>query len=295
MGDPVKKALLAVLLLAAAALLAAPAQAVQYNNIRLDPSQGYLRMGLNDSMVINVQLMDENSPVGVPGVPIAMSFKAGEDFVTFDNALFVTNDTGQGSAVMRLNPDNLPARYKLPIAVMVEASVIGNANVFGVTMIYITSTGPIWGYVVDDRGSTITGARITVTTPDGKPFPGGPFTSSDGTGSPMGYFRIDNLPVELLSGYSTLVATKNGFQGTTTAEAGDRNNPYQITINGYRDTIDVPSIVLNNSNATATPVPAPVDQPGTQARPTTMTATILMAIALITVVYIGLKAYRRMF
>jgi hypothetical protein len=293
-GDPVKKVFIAALILAAAALFAMPAAASpQYDSMTMDSSQTYLRLGFDDTITVYVHLMDQDFPSGAANVPIAMKFRTGNDYVMYEdnNALVITNDTGEGSAVIRLNPQDQPERLKLPLQVMVQATVIGNDGVSTFTMIYITDTGPIKGYVIDDEGSTITGAQITVTTPDGKVFPGGPFKSNDET--PMGFYRIDNLPI-LPTGRDTLTATKGGYSGTRQAEPGYENIQNDITINGYHDTVDVPSIVTGNANNTVTPAPA---QTGTETptRPTTMTTTILIAIALITLVYIGLKAYRRMF
>jgi hypothetical protein len=289
-----KKVFIAALLLAAAALFAMPASAApQFDSMRMDVSQTYLRLGFDDAITVNVHLMDQGSLAGAANVPIAVNFRTGNDYVLFqDNkALIITNDTGEGSVVIRLNPQNQPERLKLPLQVMVEATVIGNDGISAFYMVYITAAGPIWGYVLDDAGGTITGAQITVTTPDGNVFPGGPYKSNEET--PMGYYRIDNLPI-MPTGRDTLTATKNGYTGTLPAEPGYESIRNDITIGGYHDTVDVPSIVTNNANATVTPTQVPADSE-TPTKPTTMTTTILVAIALITLVYIGLKAYRRMF
>jgi len=293
-GDPVKKVFIAALILAAAALSAMPAAAApQYDSMTMDASQSYLRLGFDDTITVNVHLMDHDFLSGAENVPIAVKFRTGNDYVMFgDNkALIITNGTGEGSAVIRLNPQNQPERLKLPQQVMVEATVIGNDGVSAFTMVYITGTGAIHGYVLDEDGGTITGARITVTTPDGKVFPGGPYQSNDET--PMGEFRIDNLPI-LPTGRDTLTASKGGYTGTRQAEPGYEDIRNDITIGGYHDTVDVPGIVTNNANATVTPTPVPAESE-TPTRPTTMTTTILVAIAIITLAYIGIKAYRRMF
>jgi len=289
-----KKVFIAALILAAAALFAMPAAAApQYDSMTMDTSQNYMRLGFNDTITVYVHLMDQKYPSGAANVPIAVNFRTGNDYVQIvdNNALIITNDTGEGSAVIQMNPANQPERMKLPLQVMVEASVIGNDGISAFTMVYIAGTGPIWGYVLDDSGGTITGAQIIVKTPDGQVFPGGPYKSNEET--PMGYYRIDNLPI-LPTGRDTLMAAKNGYTGTLQAEPGYESIRSDITISGYHDTVDVPSIVTNNANATATPTPVPGESE-TPAKPTTMTTTILIAIALITLVYIGLKAYRRMF
>ncbi len=290
-----KKMLAAALLLVAALALAPAADAAPFGKLTVDASQSYLRLGMNDTIVVTVHLLDGD---GVPSltadVPIAVDFVSGGEYATFESSLIVTNDTGQGSAVLRLKPDNPPESWKLPLPIMVKAYAIDNPGVSGNVMVYITSTGPIWGYVVDDFGSTITGARVTVTMPDGKLFPGN-FVSSSGAGAPMGQYRIDNLPVELY-GHYTLTATKNGYTGTRpSVDAGSENVRTDITISGYHDTVNVPSIINGNSNATATPTAVPGNESEPPTRPTTMTTTILIAIVLITLVYIGLKVYRRMF
>lgn len=282
-----KKVLIAALIVAAAALFAMPAAAApQSDSMTMDTSQSYLRLGFDDAITVTLHLSS-----GMANVPIVMKFRTGDDYVVFDKAMVVTDATGTGFNVMRLNPENPPERLKLPMQVMVEATVIGNDAINAFTMVYITSTGAIKGYVIDDEGSTITGAEITVTTPDGMVFPGGPFKSNDE--APMGFYRIDNLPI-LPTGRDTLTATKGGYTGTCQVEPGYESIQNDVTINGYRDTIDIPSIVTGNANNTVTLTPAPADSE-TPTRPTTMTTTILIAIALITLVYIGLKAYRKMF
>jgi hypothetical protein len=291
-GDPMKKVFIAALLVAAAALFAMPASAAQsYDSMTMDASQSYLRLGFDDSITVTVHLMNQKSPSGAENVPIAVRFKTADGYVVLDKPMVVTNATGQASAVVRLNASNQPSSMKLPMLVMVEAVVIGNDGISSFAMVYITNTGPIKGYILDDTGATITGALITVTTPDGKIFPGGPYRSNEET--PMGAYEIDNLPM-LPTGPDTLTATKNGYTGVRKAEPGLENVRNDITIGGYQETIDVPSIVTaGNANASATPTPVPDSQ--TPTKPTTKTTTILIAIALITLVYIGLKAYRRMF
>ena len=283
-GDPVKKVLIAALIVAAAALFAMPAAAEpQSDSMTMDTSQSYLRLGFDDAITITLHLSS-----GMANVPIVVKFGKGEDYLILDKAMVVTDATGTGYNVIRLNPENPPV---LPMNVWVEATVIGNDAISAFTTIYITNTGAIKGYVIDDEGSTITGAEITITTPDGMVFPGGPFKSNDET--PMGFYRIDNLPI-LPTGRDTLSATKGGYTGTCQVVPGYENIQNDVTIYGYRDTIDIPSIVTGNVNNTVSPAPAPTDSE-TPTRPTTMTTTILIAIALITLVYIGIKAYRRMF
>ncbi len=251
-GDPVKKVLIAALIVAAAALFAMPAAAEpQSDRMTMDTSQSYLRLGFDDAITITLHLSS-----GMADVPIVVKFRTGDDYVVLDKAMVVTDATGTGFNVMRLNPENPPERLKLPMQVMVEATVIGNDAINAFTMVYITSTGAIKGYVIDDEGSTITGAEITVTTPDGMVFPGGPFKSNDET--PMGFYRIDNLPI-LPTGRDTLTATKGGYTGTCQVEPGYENIQNDVTINGYRDTIDIPSIVTGNANNTVSPArPGPV-------------------------------------
>lgn len=294
-----KKYFIAAMILAAVALLAMPASATQYDSMTMDTSQSYLRLGFDDTITVTVRLMDHGSPARTADVPILVSFMVGGDYVQvvdketkLPKPMVVTNSNGEASACIMLNPDNLPERVKLPLLVWIEASVIGKKDVHAFSTIYITETGPILGYVLDDTGSTITGAEITVITQDGKVFPGGPFRSNEEP--PMGYYRIDNLPI-MPSGRDTLIATKNGFTGTRQAEPGSESIRYDITIGGYRDSIDISDIVTGIMNATATPAPATPAAPETPAKPTTKTTTILIAIALITVVYVGLKTYRRMF
>jgi hypothetical protein len=285
-GDPVKKVLIAALVVAAAALFAMPATAApRSDSMTMDTSQSYLRLGFNDAITITLHLSS-----GTPNVPIVTKFRTGDDYVIFDKAMVVTDSTGTGYNVMRLNPENLPQSLKLPMQVMVEATVIGNGAINAFTMVYITSTGAIHGYVIDDEGSTITGADITITTPDGVVFPGGPFKSNDET--PMGFYRIDNLPI-LPTGRDMLTATKGGYRGTCQVESGYENIQNDVVINGYRDIIDIPSIVTGNTN-TVSAIPT-LTSSEIPTRPTTMTTTILIAIAIITLVYIGLKSYRKMF
>lgn len=282
-----KKVLITALIVAAAALFAMPAAAASpSDSMTMDTSQSYLRLGFDDAITVTLHLSS-----GMANVPIVMKFGTGDSYVTFDKAMVVTDETGTGYNVIRLNTQNQPERLKLPMNVWVEATVIGHDAITTFTTIYITNIGAIKGYVIDDEGSTITGAEITVNTPDGTVFPGGPFKSNEE--APMGFYRIENLPI-LPTGRDTLTATKSGYTGTCQVEPGYENIQNDVTISGYRDTVDVPSIVTGNANNTVTQIPnsTPAETP---TRPTTMTTTILIAIALITLVYIGLKAYRKMF
>jgi hypothetical protein len=287
-----KKVFIAVLLLAAVAVFALPSSAAQYDKIRIDASQSYLRLGFNDSINLTVHLMDQGNPSATAGVNVLMKFKTGEDYINCTDYLIVTNDRGEGMTTISLKTENQPQHSRLPLLIWAEAVIMNNDGISNSSALYITNTGPIKGFVVTDNGGVITGARITVTTPDGALFPGGPFVSNENT--PMGEYRIDDLPM-LPSGLVTLVAEKNGHTGIKRAEPGfEGSTNNNIVLNGYRDNVDVPSIVFGNANVTVTPTPVP-DNPETPTKPTTMTTTILIAIALITLVYIGLKAYRRMF
>jgi len=287
-----KKVFIAALLLAAVALFAMPSSAAQYDKISMDASQSYLRLGFNDSITLTVHLMDQGNPSGAEGVNVLVKFKTGEEYINCSNYLITTDSMGEGRTTISLKSDNQPQRVRLPLLVWVEAVLMNNDGISDSNGVYITNTGPVKGYVIDDNGGVITGARITATTPDGNVFPGGPFTSNDNT--PMGEYRIEDLPM-LPSGPVTLVAEKNGYAGTRRAEPGfEGSTNNNIALNGYRENVDVPSIVISNANVTVTPSPVP-DNPETPTKPTTMTTTILIAIALITLVYIGLKAYRRMF
>jgi hypothetical protein len=287
-----KKVFIAALLLAAIALFAMPSSAVQYDKITMDASQSYLRLGFNDSVTLTVHLMDQGNPSGADGVNVLIKFKTGEEYINCSNYLITTDGRGEGTTTISLKTDNQPQRIRLPLLVWVEAVIMNNDGITASNGVYITNTGPIKGYVVDDNGGVITGARITATITDGSTFPGGPFISKEK--AIMGEYQIDDLPI-LPSGPVTLVAEKNGYTGSKRAEPGFEGSPNNnIAINGYRDNVDVPSIIINNSNATVTPAPIP-ENPETPTKPTTMTTTILIAIALITLAYIGLKAYRRMF
>ena len=287
-----KKVFIAVLLMAAVAIFAMPSSAAQYDKIRMDASQSYLRLGFNDSVNLTVHLMDQGNPSGTAGVNVLIKFKTGEEYIHCSNYLIVTDSSGEATTTINLITNNQPQRVRLPLLIWVEAVIMENDGISASSAVYITNTGPIKGFVVDDNGGVITGARITATTPDGNVFPGGPFVSNENT--PMGEYRIDDLPM-LPSGLVTLVTEKNGYTGVKRAEPGfEGNTNNNIVLTGYHDTVDVPSIVISNANATVTPTPVP-DNSETPAKPTTMTTTILIAIALITLVYIGLKAYRRMF
>jgi hypothetical protein len=286
------KAYLAVIILIMLAFTAAPACAAQCDAIRMDASQGYLRLDSDDAIVLTVHLLDRDGfPVRDPNVPVLLNFKSGEEFVIFEKQLAITNESGEGSAIVRLNAANQPERFRLPLMVMVEAVVIGNEKVRCTATVHVTSAGSVAGYVVNEDGSTITGANITARTPDGNVFPG-MFRSSDGAQSPMGYYLIDNLPVGI--GRHTLTASKNGFEGTLRAEAGYENIRQDIVIKDFVDNVDVTKIVTANTGS-PTPSPTATPVPDTPAKPTSMTTTILIAIILITLVYLGLKAYRRMF
>jgi hypothetical protein len=287
-----KKVFIAALLLAAIALFAMPSSAAQYDKITMDASQSYLRLGFNDSITMTVHLMDQGNPSGAEGVNVLIKFKTGEEYINCSNYLITTDGMGEGTTTIRLKSDNQPQHIRLPLLVWVEAVIMNNDGITASNGVYIANTGPIKGFVVDDNGGVITGARITATIPDGSAFPGGPFISKEK--AIMGEYQIDDLPM-LPSGLVTLVAEKNGYTGSKRAEPGfegSANN--NIVINGYRDNVDVPGIIINNSNVTVTPMPVP-ENPETPTKPTAMTTTILIAIALITLVYIGLKAYRRMF
>ncbi len=292
-----KRAFLAALALMALALFAMPATAAQYDGITVAVSQSYMRLGFDDTVVVTVQLNGGGVPIGIGGVPLKMSFLTGGDYVTFSNnessQLIATNASGTGTATIRLNPGKQPLRAQLPLRVMVEAISTDNDGIRDNENVFITGTGSIFGYVVDSSTSTITGAKITVHTPDGNVFPGGPYMSSDGSGSPMGYYQISNLPTGL-SDQNTLTAEKNGYVESIRAEAG-YDIRQDITIRAYRDTSTAIPTVTGIVNATLMPSPSPGSGADEPAKPTTMTTTIIIAIVLIALVYLGLKAYRRMF
>lgn len=290
-----KKILLAAIVALFLILSAAPAQAQYYDNIKMQASQSYLRMGLNDTITLTVQLYDNSNPAGAANVPVVLNFLSAQDYMIFDKQLIVTDEKGTGSTTFRINPDNPPERYKLPVLVQIEAATEFHRASINV---YITGTAPVSGYVVNDEMSIITGADITVKGPDGKPatYLTYPIQSSDGSGgSPMGYYRIDGLPTDV--GKYEITATKGGLNGTIRAEAGYEGARNDVTIKNYRDVVNISQIVANNQNpiptsVAITPTPGPTAEP---AKPTSMTTTIIVAIILIALVYIGLKAYRRMF
>ncbi len=289
-----KRAFLTVLALTALALFAVPAATAQFDSMTMDAPQSYLRLGFNDTITVTVHLTDDGSPAGIANVPVALNFVTGGDYVVFGNPLIITDSSGTGSTTVMVNPENTPEHYRLPLQVMIQAIAVDNDDIRCNVVLYVTDTGLIRGYVVDDSMSTITGANITVLTPDGKVFKGGSYVSSDGSGNPMGYFQIDNLPLEV-PGKNTLTAEKNGVSGSIRAEAdvGYNNIMHDIVIHGFKDPVDVTSIINAKPNATIKPLPTPDSD--TPAKPTTMTTTIIIAIILITLVYLGLKAYRRMF
>ena len=286
-----KKVLIAALLLAAATLFAMPASASPYDKMAMDASQSYLRLGFNDTITLTVHLLEQGNPSDAAGVRALVRFKTGEDYINCSNYLIITDDRGVGTTTISLKRENQPQRVRLPLLIWVEAVIMDNDGISASSGVYITNTGPIKGFVVDDNGGVITGASITATTPDGNVFPGGPYTSNEKT--PMGEYRIDDLPM-LPSGLVTLTSEKNGYSGVKRAEPGFEGSTItNIVLSGYHDTIDVPSIVIR-ANVTPTPTPIPVNSE-TPTKPTTMTTTILIAIAIITLAYIGIKAYRRMF
>lgn len=288
-----KKIWLAAIVMVILIASAAPAHAQNYDDIKIQSSQSYLRMGMNDTITLTVQLYDSGSTAGIASVPVVLNFLSGKDYMIFDNQLIVTDENGRGSTTIRINPDNPPERYKLPTLVQIEAvSDYHRASI----NVYITGTAPVTGYVVNDEPSVITDADITVKGPDGKPatYLTYPIYSGNGSGSPMGYYRIDGLPTDV--GKYEITATKGSLNGTIRAEAGYEGSRNDIVIKGYRDIVNVSQIVASNQNYTPTPVitPTPAATPE-PAKPTSMTTTIVVAIILIALVYIGLKAYRRMF
>lgn len=276
------------------ALSAAQAQAQHYDSIKMQSSQSYLRMGMNDTITLTAQLYSGSSTAEAANVPIVLNFLSAQDHMIFDNQLIVTDEKGTGYTTIRINPDNPPERFKLPVLVQIEAATEYHRASINV---YITGTAPVSGYVVNDEMSVITGADITIKGPDGKPatYLTYPIRSGDGSDSPMGYYRIDGLPINV--GKYDITAAKGGLNGTIRAEAGYEGIRNDVTIKNYRDFVNVSQIVANNQNPTATPqaitpTPEPTAEP---ARPTSMTTTVIVAIILIALVYIGLKAYRRMF
>ncbi len=286
-----KKVLIAAFLLAAAALFAIPASAAQNNPMTIDASQSYLRVGFDDSITMTVHLTASEELPEIENVPILLNFRTKGEYLVSDKPMIVTNADGEATAVIRLNDSNPPEHMKLPMSAWIEASVMSGDYIKNSIMVSITSTGSIKGYVLDDDGSTITGAKITVTMPDGKTFPEGPYLSNDDT--PMGFYQIYNLPVGV--GFYTLTATKNGYTGIKQADPGYDDVQYDIPIGNYRETIDIPGLLNNSANSTPTPAPAMPGNSETPTKPTAMTTTILIAIAFITLAYIGIKTYRKMF
>ena len=78
--------------------------------------------------------------------------------MVFGKQLVITNSSGEGYATIMLNADNQPERFRLPLQVMIEAIATENDGIRCNMIVYITGTGSISGYVVDDDTSTITGA-----------------------------------------------------------------------------------------------------------------------------------------
>lgn len=291
------KILAIAIILALATLLVMPAYAADYNGINMEASQLYLRAGMNDTVTITIQMTQNGKPVSMENVPVVLNFLSSSDYMVFDKQLISTNSTGGGSTTVHINEYNEPERFKLQgkvINVQVEAvAEFTRASM----LLYITGQGPINGYVINDDMTTITGALITIKGPDGKPlnYVENPVYSSNGTGSPMGYYRIDYLPLNV--GKYTLTAEKGGKTGSILAEAGYESTRYDIRIKGYYDQVNVSEIVTSNQGNNTTveetqPLPTPGESP---AKPTSVTITIIVAIILIALVYIGLKAYRRMF
>ena len=270
-----------------------PAYAQYYDDMKMQSSQSYLRMGINDTVTLTVQLYDHDNPAGAANVPVVLNFLSAKEYMNFDKQLIVTDQNGSGSTTIRINTDNPPERFKLPVMVQIEAATEYHRTSLNV---YITGTAPVSGYVLNDEPSIITGANITVKGPDGKlaTYLTYPIASGDGSGSPMGYYRIDGLPTDV--GKFEITAEKGGLNGTIRAEAGYEGIRNDITIRNYRDYVDVSQIVKGSQNTKVTPTIAPSVTPTPDtAQPSSMTTTIIAAIVLIALIYIGLKAYRRMF
>lgn len=289
-----KRIWLAAIITIVLILSASPAHAQYYDDIEMQSSQSYLRMGMNDTVTLTVQLYDHDNPASAAGVPVLLNFLSAKENMIFDKQLIVTDEKGNGSTTIRVNPDNPPDRYRLPVMVQIEAATEYHRTSLNV---YITGTAPVSGYVLNDEPSIITGANITVKGPDGRlaTYLTYPILSGDGSGSPMGYYRIDGLPTDV--GKFEITAEKGGLNGTTRAEAGYEGIRNDITIRNYRDYVNISQIVKgSNQNMQATQKAAPTATPTPDAaEPTSMTTTIIAAIVLIALIYIGLKAYRRMF
>ena len=289
-----KRIWLAAIITIVLIMLASPAHAQYYDDIKMQSSQSYLRMGMNDTITLTIQLYDQDNSAGAVNVPVLLNFLSAKEYMNFDRQLIVTDQNGSGSTTIRINPENPPERYKLPVMVQIEAATEYHRTSLNV---YITGTAPVSGYVLNDEPSIITGANITVKGPDGRlaTYITYPVLSGDGSGSPMGYYRIDGLPTDV--GKYEITAEKGGLNGTIRAEAGYDGIRNDITIRNYRDYVNISQIVKgSNQNTQVTPtIAASVTPTPDAAQPTSMTTTIIAAIVLIALIYIGLKAYRRMF
>ena len=290
-----KKVLIAVMMVVVL-FFVATAHAESYDKIVVKPSQPYLRTGMNDTITLTVQLYSGDAPAHLANVLVAFSLRAGSEYTSIDKAMALTDQNGQATANVSINPDNPPEPSLLPCPVQVEVVTDQDHQM---AYAYLTGIGSVSGYVVDGEKSTITGANITVSGPNGIPldFLTQPIQSGNGSDSTigsMGYYRIDGLPTGM--GTYEITAEKSGYTGTSSAEAMAEPSRSDIVIPDYRDFVNVSQIVTENKNSTPTPTitptPAPTPQP---ARPTSMTTTIVVAIILIALIYIGLKAYRRMF
>ena len=292
-------AILVILLIMTMIMAAVPAVAQNYNSINMESSSSYLRVGMNDTVTLTVQMYNDNSPAPVEGVPIVLNFLSAKDYMVFDDQTIVTDKNGSGSTTIHINPDNTPERYKMPMVVQIEAATQDGYHRCSIN-VYITGTGSISGYVIDGDMSTITDANITVKGPDGKPakYTTTPITSGNGSENGMGAYRIDGLPLNV--GKYEITASKKGYNGTIRVEPSTDGGRYDITINGYQDNVDSPKVTPGSqgyltTSPTLSPTLVTSNSDTEPARPTSMTTTIIVAIALIALVYLGLKAYRRMF
>lgn len=264
---------------------------VTYDSISIEPSQKYIRLGMNDTVTITVKLLDHGKQSNYSNEYISLRLAGDPHYVELDRMLLVTDDNGCASTQLRLSDELvLPQGSKLPLTVQIIAST--DHHTAG-TDVYITNTADISGYVVDDNSNTILDAMINVYSPDGRPadFLGGPFYSSNGTNGPMGSFAINDIPCNV--GMYRLVAQKGNYTGTLYIDPAQKIGQTNIVIPGYHESTTIPTIVPGITSVTTTP--EAVAQTESNPKPTSMTNTILIIIILISVVYLGLKVYRKMF
>jgi hypothetical protein len=285
-----KSAIILTLALALALLLCTVityAESASYDKVYVQASQPYLRLGMDDEATITVQLLYRGDAARISDVPVILKVMNNKDLVAIDRLLLITDANGTATTNISIMRPMTATAY-MPALVQISATA---ENYMASVNIYVTQTGSISGYVVDDKQNTILGAGIKVYQPDGKPANYITETySGNGSGTSMGKYSVEKIPAGV--GKFRIEAEKDGLKGSA-FYSGENTGNINIVIPGYVDMGTTPMpFGKGNNNISPTPTVAPKPSESVP-MPTSTTNTIIIVILIVSISYVGIKIYRK--